>query len=111
MKITDQRQGAVTVIRPSGPLTADVAPMLRQHVQRELAANLGRIVVDMSEIPYVDSAGLETLLELTEEMGDSAQVLKLCGANKTVREVLTLTDLTPQFDHFEDVTTAVRSFL
>ena len=111
MKITEQRQGAVSVVRPSGPLTAAEAPLLREHVGRELAGNLGRVVLDMSEIPYVDSAGLEALLDITERMSQSAQVLRLCGANKTVREVLSLTDLAPMFDHFEDATTAVRSFL
>jgi anti-sigma B factor antagonist len=111
MKITEQRQGAVSVIRPSGPLTAAEAPLLREHVGRELTGNLGRVVLDMTEIPYVDSAGLEALLEITERMGEGAQVLRICGANKTVREVLTLTDLAPLFDHFDDVTTAVRSFL
>jgi hypothetical protein len=35
----------------------------------------------------------------------------LCHENKTIREVLQLTDLDQQFDHFEDLTTAVRSFL
>ena len=111
MKITEVRQGAVSVIRPSGPLTAAEAPLLREHVGRELSGNLGRVVLDMTEIPYVDSAGLEALLEITERMGEGAQVLRICGANKTVREVLTLTDLAPLFDHFDDVTTAVRSFL
>lgn len=111
MKITEQRQGAVSVIRPSGPLTAAEAPQLRERVERELSANLGRIVLDMSEIPYVDSTGLETLLDLTEQMAQGAQALRLCGANKTVREAMTLTDLAPHFDHFDDVTTAVRSFL
>jgi hypothetical protein len=44
-------------------------------------------------------------------MGQGAQVLRICGASKTVREVLVLTDLAPLFDHFDDMTTAVRSFL
>jgi hypothetical protein len=48
---------------------------------------------------------------VTEEMAQSGQTLRLCGANKNVREVMTLTDIAPLFDHFEDVTTAVRSFL
>ena len=44
-------------------------------------------------------------------MSRSGQMLKLCAANKTLREVLTLTGLSPMFEHFDDVTTAVRSFL
>ncbi|MDB5326351.1 MAG: Anti-sigma factor antagonist, partial [Phycisphaerales bacterium] len=59
----------------------------------------------------VDSAGLETLLGLTDTLGNSGKVLKLCGTNKTVRQVLELTEIDSLFDHFDDVNSAVRSFL
>jgi anti-sigma B factor antagonist len=111
MTIAELRQGAVTVLRPSGPLIQQDAAALREQLLRASSANLGRVVLDMSEIPFVDSAGLEAMLDVTEEMSQSGQTLRLCGANKNVREVMTLTDIAPLFDHFEDVTTAVRSFL
>ena len=111
MRIHEQRQGAVTVLRPEGPLIEQDAAVVKQRLLGVLAASLGRFVVDMSAIPYVDSKGLEALVDVTEEMGASGQALKLCSANKTVREVLDLTDLASLFDHFEDANTAVRSFL
>ena len=52
-----------------------------------------------------------SLEELSEELGKSGQSLRLCSVNKTVREVLDLTELTHRFEHFEDANTAVRSFL
>ena len=111
MKITEQRQGAVTVLKPEGPLTdADVQPF-KQKLMETLSGSLGRFIVDMSAVPFVDSKGLEVLLDVTEEMGKSGQVLRLCAANKTIREVLELTELASQFDHFDDANTAVRSFL
>jgi anti-anti-sigma factor len=76
-----------------------------------LGVSLGRFVVDMSAVPYLDSKGLEAHVEVTEEMSRSGQALRLCSSNKTVREVLELTDLSSLFDHFEDTNTAVRSFL
>ncbi len=85
--------------------------MLKKKLMATLGASLGRFVLDMSAIPYVDSKGLEALVEVTEEMSRSGQALRLCAPNKTVREVLELTDLASQFDHFEDTNTAVRSFL
>jgi anti-anti-sigma regulatory factor len=51
------------------------------------------------------------MVDVTEEMGKSGQALRLCAANKTIREVFELTELSSQFDHFEDANTAVRSFL
>src|SRR5438270_12597010 len=111
MKINEQRQGAVTVLKPEGPLVDTAAAAFKQRLIQALTASLGRFVVDMSAIPYVDSKGLEALIEVSEEMSNSGQPLRLCAANKTVREVLELTDLASLFDHFEDATTAVRSFL
>jgi anti-anti-sigma factor len=111
MKLTEQKQGAVTVMKPAGPLTHAESVALKERVTREVGATLGRVVVDMSEVPFVDSAALEAMLDITEHMGQSGQTLKLCSPNKTVREVLAVTDLAGSFDIFEDVTTAVRSFL
>ena len=111
MKINEQRSGAVTVLKPEGPLLEADAPPFKQKLMATHDASLGRFVVDMSVVPYVDSMGLEALVEVTEEMARSGQALRLCSLNKTVREVLELTDLASMFDHFEDTNTAVRSFL
>ena len=111
MRITEKRQGAVTVVKPEGPLVEREAAAFKQHMLRVLGGTLGRFVVDMSAVPYVDSKGLEAMVEVTEEMGKSGQALRLCAVNKTLREVLDLTDLASLFDHFGDTTTAVRSFL
>ena len=111
MKIQEQRQGAVTVLKPEGALVEQSAGVFKQRVMQALGTNLGRFVVDLSAVPFVDSKGLEVLVEVTEEMGKSGQALRMCSANKTVREVLELTDLASMFEHFEDANTAVRSFL
>ena len=111
MKITEQLQGAVTVIRPEGPLIGTDAAMLKQKLLNTLGQTLGRLVLDLSAIPYVDSTGLEALVDVSEEMSRGGQSLRVCSMNKTVREVLELTDLSSAFDHFDDTNTAVRSFL
>ena len=111
MKIIETKQGAVTVIKPAGPLTQADATEFKHTAMKVLQGNLGRMLVDMSAIPFIDSMGLEVLYDLTEEMTKSGQMLKLCASNKTLREVLNLTGLSPLFEHFDDVNTAVRSFL
>lgn len=111
MKINETRQGAVVVVKPEGALIEQDAAALKQRLSHLLTANLGRFVLDMSAIPYVDSVGLEALVEVTEELAKSGQALRLCAANKTVREVMEITDIAVLFDHFEDANTAVRSFL
>ena len=56
-------------------------------------------------------AGLEALIEVNEAVSQTGCLLKLCGANETLREVLELTQLSSQFDQYADLNSAVRSFL
>lgn len=111
MEIEEQRHGAVTVLRPRGPLIQSDADQFRKRAAEVMAKSLGRFVVDASGIAYTDSRGLEVLVEVSEELGQGGQVLRLCGAGETLREVLDLTDLAGMFEHYTDVPTAVRSFL
>ena len=111
MEILEQRQGAVTVLKPQGPLVGPDAELFKSRVAEVMDRSLGRFVVDASEVPYVDSRGLEVLKETTDDLAQSGQALRLCGASETLREVLELTSLASLFEHFQDVNAAVRSFL
>lgn len=111
MEITEQTKGAVRVLKPKGPLSAPDAEDFRLRASNTAGESLGKLVVDASAVPFADSRGLEVLLELSEELSQSGQALKLCGATETLREVLDLTDLAKNFEFFDDVTAAVRSFL
>lgn len=111
MDIDEQRQGAVTILKPRGPLGASDAQILRDRLSTLAGTNLGRLALDLSATPFVDSSGLEALADAAEQLSQSGQSLKICGANETLREVFDLTGLAPMFEHFEDTNAAVRSFL
>lgn len=111
MEIHEQRQGAVTVVRPGGPVTGSDADQLRDRLVQVVGESLGRVVLDASRVSYLDSRGLEALVDISEEMSHTGSALKLCTVNETVRQVLELTGTARSFEHFEDATAAVRSFL
>lgn len=111
MEIQTQYRGAVLVVRPSGPLAGADADTFKTAIQGFVRENLGRVIIDASALPYVDSKGLESLADIAEEMALSGKGLKLCAANETLRQVIDLTGLAPQFEHYEDPNSAVRSFL
>ncbi len=111
MKISERRDGAVTVISPTGSVSGSDADQTRTRLLETFRATHGRFVVDASEIAFIDGAGLEMLLDVSEQMNRTGQGLKLCAANETLRQIMDLTGLSPLFEFFEDVNTAVRSFL
>ncbi len=111
MEIQEQRHGAVTVIKPVGPLVQGDAAQFRTHVQEVMVRSLGRFVVDASGIAFVDSLGLEAMLAASEELAAGGRSMRVCAASETLREVLELTGLDDRFEHYLDVNLAVRSFL
>jgi stage II sporulation protein AA (anti-sigma F factor antagonist) len=111
MEITEQKQGAVTVVKPSGALIADDADRLKNGLFEAARTNLGRVVVDASAMPFVDSRGIEALLDVSDELAHGGRALKLAGATSTVREALDLTGVSEAMEFYDDVHSAVRSFL
>lgn len=111
MELLTQQRGAVVVVRPTGPLTGAEAEMFKTRLRELIRENLGRVVIDASALPYVDSQGLESLADVASELAEGGKGLKICGANTTITQVIELTGLSPQFEHFDDANSAVRSFL
>ena len=111
MRIQTWQSGAVTVVEPGGPLTADETEEFGSRFREEMARNLGRVVLDASDMAYLDSQGLELLVDLTQEMAQGGNALKICALSDTLREVMEVTGVSGHFEQFEDVRSAVRSFL
>lgn len=111
MQIQEQHQGAVTVLRPEGPVIGEDAEQLKQRFAAVMGKSLGRVVLDASAVPFIDSRGLEILQQTTATLAQGGQALRVCAANETLREVLELTGLAPEFEYFQDVASAVRSFM
>src|SRR5690349_15848535 len=99
--------GAACVLRPSAALAeADVAAF-RQLADDASRRCAGRVVLDASSIPYVDSAGLEALLDVTEALGKAGRSLKICCANATIRQILRITGIAGSFELYDEVNAGV----
>ncbi len=111
MEIQESRHGAVTVVRPVGPIVGPDAAQLHSRLEVVASRSLGRFVIDAGAIAFVDSAGLEAIVDAAQRQSRTGQTLKMCCTNETIREVMELTDVADLFEQFADVTDAARSFL
>lgn len=109
--LTEIQHGAVLVLRPEGPLVQDDAQALRDRAMLAAGPMLGRLAIDMAEAKYVDSAGLEAMLDIAEQLAGCGQTLRLAGVVPTVREILEITGQAQRYEYYDDTTSAVRSFL
>jgi anti-anti-sigma factor len=111
MQIHEDNQGAVTILRPEGPLVGQDAEDLGQRLALRVEECLGRVALDLAAVPYCDSRGLEVLVDADQHLSRRGQSLKVCALSPTLREVMELTGLSGRFEHFGDTTAAIRSFL
>lgn len=109
MKVETQAQGNMTVVLPHGPLIAEEMIDFRRAVEEVTAAQSRRAVVDMADVPYLDSGGIELLLELSNVNLPPRQRPTLAALSETCLEALELTDVLPRLEVFDTVESALRS--
>jgi anti-anti-sigma factor len=63
----DSNADRTTTVRLSGDIGADVLPSVRQAY--ECAAGSGPLIVDLTEVSFLDSAAVELLFEVARERG------------------------------------------
>lgn len=86
-----QQQGSqpdTVILRPDGPLTINVLPEFNATAK---ATPAKRIVIDLSGIPHMDSAGLGALLTLHAALHKDARTLALTRPEKRVQMLISLT--------------------
>ena len=103
-------QGAVDVIRGDAPLNADHV----EEVSRLLVACLNNsqpyVVLDLEDVPLIDSAGLELLLDFMEEFQELGGALKLAAPSPLVQEILAVTGMRARVEIFREALSAAGSF-
>lgn len=106
MKIDVRQHGVAVVLRPQGALVGEDVDQFQQAVAGALGGKSGRVVVDLSEVPYLDSRGIESLLALSASGGTPPT---LAALGDTCREALDLTDVLARLCVFDTVENAIRS--
>lgn len=101
MEIQNVRQGGFFAIRPQGLLSGEDAASLGRHLSELAADGKSDVVLDCSGLRFVDSRGLEVLVDAAEEFIRAGRALKLSGVRPAFREVLELTDLATLFEFQE----------
>jgi anti-sigma B factor antagonist len=112
MEIGQRVAGDVVVIEITGDITlskgGDV--LIKDKVQSLLQQGHRKLLLDLGNVSYVDSAGLGQLVQVyatTSHMGGS---LKLVRVTKKLKDLLVLTKLLTVFETFDTEAEAIASF-
>ena len=111
MKVEVQRRGSVTVVVPHDALTETTVGELEELVAGENGQSGARLVLDLGQVPFADSAGIELLLRFAGDRRAGSLRPRVVKLSETVREALDLTNTLERFLVFDSVEAAVRSYV
>jgi anti-sigma B factor antagonist len=111
LKMTNREVNGVEVVALDGRIVlGEESNALREKVKSMIAAGKKKIVLNMNNITFIDSAGLGALVAAHHSARTQGATMKLCHLGTKFQEVLQITKLLTVFDVSDTETAAVASF-
>jgi len=110
VQISTRRNGKITIFDLSGDIDFANSPRVRDSVLREIRESLTpRVLVNLSQVRYIDSSGVASLVEGLKASRDLGLRFILFGLSTSAREVLQLSRLMKVFEVYENEEQAMAS--
>ena len=106
LTISSGSRGASTVIHVGGEIDAYTAPTLGERLDEQINAGHTRLVVDLEDVSFMDSSGLNVLVGRLASVRSRGGSLSLVRPRDRILRVLTITGLNELFAIFSSVDAA-----
>jgi anti-sigma B factor antagonist len=111
MNIETRRKGDIIIVDFEGRLAVGVGDeLLPKLVEQLLTEGHRKILLNLSEMDYIDSNGLGELVQSLKTSKRFGASLRLLKPHDRVRKTLRLTNLLPMFTVYESEGDAVKAF-
>src|SRR6266404_3295922 len=102
VQISVRRHDKTTIFDLSGDIDFASSQETRQSVLREIReSRASRVVVNLSQVRYIDSSGVASLIEGLKASRDLGSRFILFGLSTPAREVIQLSRLTKVFEIYD----------
>jgi anti-anti-sigma factor len=105
--VREERRGDALVLRGVGRLDSNTSDEFHALVAERLRSGVSRLVIDLTGVDYVSSAGLRVLLLAAKSLEESGGRLALAGLNPSVKQVFALSGLLKIFTVEADAESAL----
>src|SRR5262244_436755 len=111
MQIDQRAVGDVVVLDLKGKVTlGEGDELLKDKVNSLVNQGHKKIVLNLADVPYIDSAGLGEIVRTFTTVSRQGGSLKLLNLTKRISDLLAITKLLTVFETFENEQDAVQSF-
>ncbi len=111
MHVEIRKSDDIVIVDLNGKLTAGLGDqILRDTIDELLAEGWKKILLNLSQVSFMDSAGVGELVAGLRTAKNLGAGLKLLNANERVHSTLYIARLLPIFEIFRTETEAVKAF-
>jgi anti-sigma B factor antagonist len=111
MQIEERVVNDVTILDLKGKITlGEGDEALRERINQLIGQNRKRILLNLAEVPYIDSAGLGEVVRTYTTVSRQGGQLKLVNLTKRITDLLSITKLLTVFEAFESESEALKSY-
>jgi len=101
------RQSRSNVLPLKGEIDLHVSPSVTASLNEMIEKKPKRVVVDLSDVSYIDSAGLAALIQAMQKVEGYGGKFMLAGLQETVRSIFEISRLDQVFQIFPDADAAL----
>ena len=111
MQIDERIVGEVIILDLKGKITLNEGDeVLKDKINSLIMQDKKRILLNLAEVPYIDSAGLGEIVRTYTTVSRQGGQLKLVNLTKRITDLLMITKLLTVFETFEVEQDALKSY-
>ena len=111
MQIEERIVNEVTILDLKGKITlGEGDEALKDKINSLIQQNRKRILLNLADVPYIDSAGLGEVVRTYTTVSRQGGSLKLLNLTKRITDLLAITKLLTVFETFDSESDALKSF-
>lgn len=105
----DERADTYTVVAVHGEVDLHTAPKVQRAVERGAENGAGAVIVDMSDVEFMDSTALSTFIRLKDVLEKRNTTLRLASLSGAVERIFSITGFGDYFEVFDSREAAIAS--
>jgi anti-anti-sigma factor len=109
MDLTQEVHGRVVLLIARGRLDGKSSGEFNARLTESLGADETRLVLDLSGVDYLSSAGLRVLLVASKRIKAASGMMALCSIQPSIREILAITEFDRVLDIHADRAEAIAA--
>ena len=110
MEVSTRYRDNVAILDISGEIIGDARFDLNKVIQTEVEANRAGMILNLEEVPMMDSVGLGMLVGTYTSLTRKNAKMVLLNVGRSVRYLLVITKLDQIFEKYDDEDEALESF-